>query len=238
LNTDIKIFSIGDSAATIDLGNCITDELNQKILSMHQWLIENSFAGLKDIIIAYSSISVYYDISIVKKEYAGFSTAFAYVQQKLKEAYLNAPGNNIDDQRQIIEIPVCYDDEFGYDLGYICTEKKLSREEVIYLHHSNIYKVYMVGFLPGFAYMGKIDERLMIGRKLIPVSVAAGSVGITGSQTGIYPVNCPGGWQIIGRTPIKLFAPKAAIPIKLRLGDFVQFFPVPRDEFESMAMAK
>jgi inhibitor of KinA len=233
LNKEIKIFPIGDSAATVELGNCIDDEINQKILSINEWLSKNPFNGMKDIIIAYSSLSVFYDPCAVKNNYPDYSTAFECVKNKLEEAYSNSSNNNIASQKEIIRIPVCYDDKFGCDLDFVATEKNISKQEVIELHGSVTYKVYMVGFLPGFAYMGKLDEKLIVPRKLRPEQVVAGSVGITGSQTAIYPMNCPGGWHIIGRTPVKLFNADAEIPIKLTLDTNVQFYPISTEEFEN-----
>jgi inhibitor of KinA len=233
LNPDIKIFPIGDSAATIELGNCINDEMNQKILSMNEWLLQNPFSGMKDIIIAYSSLSVFYNPCTVKNSNPDFLTAFECVKIKLEETYNNSSNNNIASQKEIIRIPVCYDDKFGYDLDFVAAEKNISKQKVIELHSSITYKIYMVGFLPGFAYMGKLDDQLVVPRKLRPEQVVAGSVGITGSQTAIYPMNCPGGWHIIGRTPIKLFNADAEMPIKLTLDKSVQFYPISIDEFEN-----
>ena len=166
MNPDIKIFPIGDSAATIELGNCINDEMNQKILSMNEWLLQNPFSGMKDIIIAYSSLSIFYNPCTVKNNNPDFSTAFEFVKNKLEETYNNSSNNNIASQKEIIRIPVCYDDKFGYDLDFVATEKKISKQQVIELHGSVTYKIYMVGFLPGFAYMGKLDEQLVVPRKL------------------------------------------------------------------------
>ena len=233
MNPDIKIFPIGDSAATIELCNCINDEMNRKILSMNEWLLQNPFSGMKDIIIAYSSLSVFYDPCKVKNSNPNFSTAFECVKNKLDEAYHNSSNENVEVQKETIRIPVCYDDKFGYDLNFVATQKNISKQEVIKLHSSKTYKIYMVGFLPGFAYMGKLDDQLIVPRKLRPEQVAAGSVGITGSQTAIYPMNCPGGWHIIGRTPVKLFDANAEVPIKLTLDKNVEFYPISAEDFEN-----
>jgi inhibitor of KinA len=128
-------------------------------------------------------------------------------------------------------IPVCYEGEYAPDLEGVAKEKGLSKEEVIGLHTSVIYRVYMIGFLPGFPYMGRTDPRLEIARKKQPVSVWAGGVGIAGIQTGIYPLNSPGGWQIIGRTPMPLFNRHEDPPIRVQAGDSVQFYPVSKKEF-------
>jgi inhibitor of KinA len=130
-----------------------------------------------------------------------------------------------------IRIPVCYEGEYAPDLEAVARDKGLSRKEVIDLHCSIPYRIYMIGFLPGFPYLGKIDPRLEIPRKVRPVPVIAGGVGIAGLQTGIYPQNSPGGWQIIGRTPIRLFDREADPPVMLLTGDQVVFYPVSTADF-------
>lgn len=231
MSEHIKIFPISDSAATIELGNCIDDAVNQKVLSMNAWLARRPFAGLKDIIIAYSSLSVYYEPAAVKKIAHGTDTAFEMVKNRLIEAYEQTPADFMSEPKQIMRVPVCYDDKFGYDMDFVAAEKNLTKEEILRLHCSRLYKIYMVGFLPGFAYMGKIDDQLIVPRKLRPEQVPAGSVGITGNQTAIYPLTCPGGWRIIGRTPLTLFDPGAEVPVALSLGGQVEFYPISEQEF-------
>ena len=233
LDLPYKIFSLGDAAVCIDLGNKIDEDLNRKVIAMHNWLIGNPFEGLKDIGIAYSSLSIYYDPIAVQKKNKPGSTSFEFIKQNLETAYRESfaiEENNND----IIHIPVCYSNDFGVDMGFLITDKNISREEIIHLHTSKIYRVYMIGFLPGFSYMGKVDEKLMIPRKPKPVPVVAGSVGIAGSQTGIYPLDTPGGWQIIGRTPLKLFNSDAAVPVTLNIGNQIKFYEISKEEFEKL----
>jgi inhibitor of KinA len=136
---------------------------------------------------------------------------------------------------KIIRIPVCYDERFGIDLENIVTKNKISIEEIIKIHTEETYLVYCLGFLPGFAYMGKVNESIQIARHASPrKEVQAGSVGIAGMQTGIYPMNSPGGWQIIGRTPIKIFDKDPAILGKLSAGNRIQFYPISFSEFEKL----
>jgi inhibitor of KinA len=234
MGVEIKIFPIGDSAATIELGNCIEDDVNQKIVAMNEWLSINPFIGLKDIIIAYSSLSVLYDPCTVRKNYPKFTSAFACVHYYLGETFSNSANANPQVQREIVRMPVCYDEQFGYDLDFVSSEKKISKPDIVKLHCSKVYHVYMVGFLPGFAYMGKLSEELILSRKMRPEQVSAGSVGITGSQTAIYPMNCPGGWHIIGKTPIRLFDAIVDVPIRLTLGAQVEFFPISMEEFHQI----
>jgi inhibitor of KinA len=138
-------------------------------------------------------------------------------------------------EKKPVPVPICYGGRFGPDLEPVSRTKGISTEELIHLHCSSAYRVYMVGFLPGFAYLGKVDPRLDMPRKAIPVPVPAGSVGIVGGQSGIYPLNSPGGWHILGRTPLKLFDPLGEIPIRLRTGDLVQFLPIGPEEFEELS---
>jgi inhibitor of KinA len=238
MGPEIKIFPIGDSAATIELGNCIEDGVNQKIVAMNEWLSLNPFSGLKDIIIAYSSLSVLFDPCTVKKNYPRFSSAFACVHYHLGETFNNSANSSPQMHREIIRMPVCYEEQFGYDLEFIAKEKKISKEDIVRLHCSKVYHVYMVGFLPGFAYMGKLSEELILSRKMRPEQVSAGSVGITGSQTAIYPMNCPGGWHIIGKTPIRLFDAYLPVPILLTLGAQIEFFPISMEEFDHISQTE
>jgi inhibitor of KinA len=254
-----SIFPLGDSAITIDLGNHIDEQLNRKALAIQNGLAALRLPGIKDIIVAYSSVSVFYDpVSVIAGSPACRDGAFTCMKERLEEAWLRASAGPGDAEtatkfnairsngsawgkqapggpasgRDITRIPVCYEEEYGPDLGLLIREKGLPREDIIRLHTSRAYRVYMIGFLPGFPYLGKVDPRLEISRKDSPVPVAAGGVGIAGNQTGIYPLNSPGGWQIIGRTPLKLFDPNATVPVRLTIGNWVQFYSVSRQAFQ------
>lgn len=225
-----KIFPVGDSAATLDLGNTITRELNQKALAIQKRLLDQPFAGLKDVWVAYSSVTVVYDPVEVKKTYNPEKTVFSYISTLLQKAGSAIADNDPGNGRKI-RIPVCYDEEYAIDLSAVSDLKQLSPETIIDLHTSRNYRVYMIGFLPGFSYMAEVDERLVVPRKSQPVMVQAGSVGMAGSQTGIYPVQCPGGWYIIGRTPLRLFDVQAEKPVLLEAGDEVEFYSISKEEF-------
>jgi inhibitor of KinA len=227
------IFPLGDSAITIDLGNYIDQQLNTKVLALYDWLHDHHFPGVTDIIIAYSSVSVFYDLSLVRLGNRGCPDgAFFCLKRWLEQAWEETAAFLPDHRSgRSIRIPVCYEPEYGPDLGWVAREKGITQEEVIRLHGSRAYHVYMIGFLPGFSYLGKTDPRLEVSRKAQPVPVVAGGVGIAGAQTGIYPLNSPGGWQIIGRTPLKLFNPLIDPPVRLQAGDQVLFYPIPGTEF-------
>ncbi len=190
-----------------------------------------------EVVPAYSSYTVYYDLKILKNKIQSHKTVFDWMRQQL-ENRLQQPVQQDQTEERLVNIPVCYDEEFAMDIQHFAIEKIISVEEVIRIHTSKKYKVYMLGFLPGFAYMGEVDEKISMPRKPQPVNIAAGSVGIAGKQTGIYPLASPGGWQIIGRTPIKLFDEEKEEPTLLNAGDVVQFFAISKDEFEKIIKKK
>lgn len=235
--TPYKIFSLGDSAITLDLGNFIASDLNQKALAIRQHILQNPFTGLKDCQVAYSSITLIYDPLEVKRAYNPEKTVYSLISTWLQQAY-NEAADLIPANGRTIRIPVCYDGEYAMDLPALAEIKGLTLDSIIDLHTSRSYRVYMIGFLPGFCYMAGIDERLIISRKPQPVTVMPGSVGITGSQTGIYPLQCPGGWFIIGRTPYKLFNPQAEMPVLLQAGDEVEFYRIGHKEFMEISKNK
>ena len=198
---------------------------------MQQWLLQHPFEGLKDCLVAYSSLTVLYNPYVIKTYYHVNATVFDWVSGRLQQAFeqsVQTEANN----REIIRIPVCYEAPYCPDLQELAQQKQLTTNEVISIHTADTYNVYMIGFLPGFSYMGEVNERIAVPRKQNPIPVIAGSVGIAGSQTGIYPLNSPGGWQIIGRTPLKLFDPFEPEPVKLQAGDRVQFYSITKKEFE------
>lgn len=239
LSASCSIFPLGDSAITVDLGNCIDEQLNRRALVIHDWLQAHRLPGIQDILVAYSSVSIYYDPTAVKGGgLDGFPGVYHRFQQLMERA-LKETGGMPDGipvapgQGHHFRIPVCYEKAYAPDLDWVAGEKGLSPDEVISLHSLQQYRVYMVGFLPGFPYLGKTDVRLEVARKPQPTPVKAGGVGIAGMQTGVYPLNSPGGWQIIGQTPIALFNPNADPPIHLQTGDSVQFYPISESEFRN-----
>jgi inhibitor of KinA len=143
--------------------------------------------------------------------------------------------NTSEETTRLIHIPVCYDRSLGIDLKEIATKKNITTDKIVELHSDATYRVYMIGFLPGFAYMGKVDEKIATSRKEVPrKNVAAGSVGIANFQTGIYPLNSPGGWNIIGQTPMNIFNKEYNDPCVLQPGDTVKFEPISLEEFEEL----
>ena len=239
-----QLFPLGDSAITIDLGNCIDEQLNRHALALYDWLESHRFPGVLDIIVAYSSVSVFFDPLVIRASgIAGLDAVSEWMGNWLERAWREravgtaeiglAPRPEADGS--ILSIPVCYEGEYAPDLELVAREKGLSGQEVAAIHSVAVYRVYMVGFLPGFSYMGIVDERIQLGRKLQPVPVVAGGVGIAGMQTGIYPLNSPGGWQIIGRTPMRLFDVAEHPPVRLKTGDRVRFCPISTADFRRLS---
>ena len=231
-NGSYKIFFISDSAATIDFGNTIDEQINTNVITLFNYLLQHPLEGMIEIIPAYSSLSVYFDFNWLRKKIPPQKKVYERIENELhklmRHDFINAPA-----EKNLIRIPVCYENEFAIDLQSIAHQKGLSPQEIIGLHSSKQYRVYMLGFLPGFAYMGEVDEKIAVPRKKEPQPILAGSVGIAGRQTGIYPLNSPGGWQIIGRTPLKMFEQNKIEPCRLKAGDYVEFYSITKDEFEN-----
>ncbi len=230
----IQIYPISESAVTIEFGNAINEALMLRIAGFNQLLKQKPFPGLYDAVPAYTTLTVFFDPLVVIRATAlpgksCYEKVSGYLQQ-LQGVNNPAPVA----QNDIIVIPVYYGGELGPDLEYVADYHQLSVDEVIHIHTSAICKVYMIGFIPGFAYMGGLDDRLETPRKATPRSaVPAGAVGIAGKQTGIYPLQTPGGWQIIGQTPVKLFDASRQIPSLLKAGDRIRFEAVTLSAFQN-----
>lgn len=224
---------LGDDALLIDFGNSIHVRLNQYLSQLGNIIKEKLKKEVQEIVISYSSIALYFDAG-----WNNFTMTTDFfdsknIQQALENIIRTFKPKSANSDTAIIKVPVCYEADFSPDMALLSSEKNLSPQQIIELHCQNIYQVYMIGFLPGFAYMGEVDEQIQLGRKSKPVQITAGSVGIAGKQTGIYPLNSPGGWNIIGRTPLLLFEPYNNPPCFLKAGDRVQFYPITTHEFKS-----
>jgi inhibitor of KinA len=220
VNNHYKIFPLSDSAITIDFGNVIDENINDIVMQLYKNCTKNTFVGMKETMPAYASLTIFYDVFSVRRKYTFFKTAYAFVEDFLIKSYENI-GEGESCQKRIIEIPLVYD---GEDLSYVANFHQISEAQTVELHTAPTYRVYMMGFLPGFAYMGGLDARIATPRKSLPrTKVPAGSVGIAGNQTGIYPSESPGGWQLIGRTELQLYTPNAAEITLLKAGDLVKF---------------
>ena len=216
----------------LSYGNVIDATINEKIITLHKILAAKPFPGFIESVPAYASVAVFYDAVLIKQNVTGFSTAFEFVRHYVLKLITSTgvPGINVSADKIII--PVYYN---GEDLEHVASLHQLPAEAVIKIHTAIAYRVFMTGFLPGFAYMGTVDERIITPRKEIPrLHVAAGSIGIAGAQTGIYPIDSPGGWQIIGNTPLQIFNRIKTDPCLLKAGDIVQFVAIDKNEFEKL----
>jgi len=232
----IQIYELGDQALTIEWSSTINEAANQKVMQAFRYWQNNPIVGVTDIIPAYSSLTLVYDAAIIQQQSRGLSPSTWLSQQINSVNGLEA--TPLEETAPQI-VPVCYDPSLAPDLAFAAQFANLSMEEFIQLHSSKIYKVYMLGFLPGFAYMASVDERIRLPRKETPRKlVAAGSVGIAGEQTGIYPLDAPGGWQLIGKTPISLFDISKENPCFFTPGDQVKFEPISLDAFHELNSSK
>lgn len=222
-----QYISSGDNSILVKFGEKINSKINSKVLSLSSYLSNNQIPEIKDFTVGYSTVLIYYD-SLKISHYVFEKKIIEIVTTKLKK-------NKIFDQK-VFEIPVLYSQEFGLDLDSVANQTGLTLEEIINLHTSKEYIVYTMGFTPGFPYLGGLDNKLDVPRLKKPrIKVEKGSVGITGIQTGIYPIESPGGWNIIGRTPWDLFNADLESPSRLKPGDKVKFFQISTvDEFDQI----
>lgn len=222
-----SVFPLGDSALTIDFGNTVNESINKKVLQLFHHLKQANDPQILDLVPAYSSLTVYYDLAELPEK---DKTYFEYMADRI-EGLLSGQQAITETRSNYFEIPVCYSRKFGIDIDEVCRQKELSYYELIQIHTSKTYRVYMLGFLPGFTYMGEVDHRIAIERKVTPVKLFAGAVGIAGKQTGIYPLESPGGWQIIGRTPVEIFNKENTPPTLFQPGDEIKFYSITEHEF-------
>lgn len=227
-----RIYPCGDQAVTLELGNAIDLAVNRQVQAVFDYIQSLKLPFVLDLIPSYHTVTLVYDNALLRSMQTAMP--FDYVSALLLDAAADCKGDPTAGRK--IRIPVCYDASFGPDLARIAFERNMSADEVIALHSCRSYHVYLIGFLPGFAYMGKVDARIAAPRKTSPAKeVAAGTVGIAGEQTGIYPLTSPGGWQLIGRTPLIMFDPKRASPSLLQPGDEVEFYPIGLNEFKKFS---
>ena len=229
MSIDYTINPLGDHSLIIEWSQEISPAVHDKVMNVYNHLLTMQLPYILDIIPAYASLTIVYDILLVRREQN--NNAFTTMQSLIAPA-LNAPLVIQERTSRLLEIPVCYDPSLGLDLVTMASQKGMSEADIIDLHTSQTYTVYMLGFLPGFPYMGKVDDRLATPRQKKPrLNISAGSVGIAGGQTGIYPLASPGGWNIIGQTPIRMFDPALDSPCYCHPGDEVKFIPISLREF-------
>jgi inhibitor of KinA len=227
-----SISAINETALLVSFENVIDETILEKVMALQQALSLKPFKGLIETVPAYASLAVFYDVATVRKYHAVTSTAFEFVKTFVTQLMSQIDTLPMDTNSAIINIPVYYN---GADLANVAKQHQLTAAEVIRIHTQKIVRVFMIGFLPGFAYMGKLDERIATPRLTVPrAQVEPGSVGIAGFQTGIYPLASPGGWQLIGKTPLKIFDTTKHNPCLLKAGDRIQFFAISSTDFERL----
>lgn len=223
--TKAKIFTLSDSAITIELGDDISPQTNACVHSLARAVEAAGIAGVVELVPSYRALAIYYDMLLCSQ--AELIAAVQPIIASLDAAQVQ-PG-------RLMRIPVLYGGEYGPDLAAVAAHCALEENDVIALHTAAEYPVYMLGFLPGFCYLGGMDKRIAAPRLKTPrVKIAAGSVGIAGEQTGIYPLASPGGWQIIGRTPVRLYDPARPCPALIEAGMIIKFYSINNAEYAAI----
>jgi inhibitor of KinA len=222
--TPFRIEPAGDAALVVDLPERIDPAINAWCVAFARVLERALGTAIRDIVIGYCSVTVYFD---------PLGTDPKWLEDEIVTLASDLEGDEAS-EGPLVDVPVCYGGELGPDLPDVASHAGCSAEEVIALHAGRDYRVYLVGFVPGFAYMAEVDRRIAAPRRASPrTAVPAGSVAIAGGQTGIYPSITPGGWNVIGRTPVKPYDPDRAEPFLFRPGDRVRFHPIGEDEFQA-----
>ncbi|WP_255594105.1 5-oxoprolinase subunit PxpB [Pontibacter sp. HSC-14F20] len=225
-----RLYPLGDSAITVQFGDNIDKATHTRVRAFSSYLERHPFIGFVEQVPAYTTVTVYYNPWEASEQ--GFHNPYTRVTEQLQHILKVARENDKAAAPRVVEIPVCYNGSFGPDLEYVARHTRLTPQEVIASHLRCKYRVYMIGFAPGFPYLGGMAKKLTTPRKQNPKPhIPAGSVGIAGGQTGIYPIETPGGWQLIGRTPLLLFDPNREQPSLLQAGDEVKFVAISEDEF-------
>lgn len=224
----------GEMAIRIQFGTIVCETTQQHITQAMAQIEAQHIPYIQEMIPAYTSLTVIYD-AVHLLTNGEMNPAKAMIAQ-LKACVSIDEGAFIRDEK-IIDIPVCYGGAYGPDLDEVAAYHDLTPEEIITRHSTPHYLIYMLGFAPGFPYLGGLDDTIATPRKKSPrLKIEAGSVGIAGSQTGIYPIETPGGWQIIGRTPLQLFQPEKTPPTLLEAGAKIRFVPISAAEFEELSI--
>ena len=232
-----RLFPLGDAAVVVEFGHEISPDTHRAIQALSAYLMQHPFVGLREYVPAFTTLTVYYDPWLVSDN--GRQQPYERVAELLQQMLPAAQAAQAETEGLCVEIPVCYGGEFGPDLEAVAAHTGLAPDEVIARHAGPDYLVHMIGFAPGFPYLGGLDVALATPRKSQPRAlVPAGAVGIAGPQTGIYSLPTPGGWQLIGRTPVRLFNPAWPQPSLLQAGQRVRFVPISATEFEKLSRRK
>lgn len=217
------ISPVGDRAISIDFGQVIDPTINRHIRQTIERIKALQLEGIIELVPTYCALLVEYDAMLYS-----YSEICKIIEPTLEEGMTNTTNEMVT----VVEVPTVYGGEFGPDLSFVASHNHLSEDEVISIHSGTDYLVYMLGFIPGFTYLGGMDPRIATPRLSSPRTlIPAGSVGIAGEQTGTYPSDSPGGWQIIGRTPVTMYDMSKAQAALLKAGDYVRYVPIDESEF-------
>jgi KipI family sensor histidine kinase inhibitor len=221
-----RYLPFGDAALVVEFGDTISLEINRRVVALDSAILKAEIRGVEELVPTYRSLLVRYDP--LKISYEQLVFCVKDLEENLKDSHAKMEG------RKVV-VPVVYGGEYGPDLGHVAQFHGLTEEQVVRLHSEREYRVYMIGFVAGFPYLGEVADEIATPRLETPrLKVSAGSVGIAEKQTGIYPCEAPGGWQIIGRTPIRLFDPWQQPPTPLNSGDTVKFRPILEAEYKML----
>ena len=241
MSNDFTIQPLGETGILVNFGHTISPKIHAKIKKLADYLDVHSFTGMIEYVISYTSVAIYFNPYLVKKAVMTSSLTYRdksaqYIVTQIVKQYIMQAKQLPEKPARVVEIPVCYGQEYGPDIEFVAKHNKLSVEEVIEIHTKPQYLVYMIGFCPGFPYLGGMDKRIATPRRDTPrLSIPARSIGIAGEQTGGYPINTPGGWQIIGRTPLEMFdINKEKHPSLLQSGDLVKFKAISAKEYADL----
>ena len=217
------ISPVGDRAISIDFGQAIDPKINRHIRQTIERIKELQLEGIIELVPTYCALLVEYDAMLYS-----YSDICNIIEPTLEEGMTDTTNELVT----VVEVPTVYGGDFGPDLSFVATHNHLSEDEVVSIHSGTDYLVYMLGFIPGFTYLGGMDPRIATPRLSSPRTlIPAGSVGIAGEQTGTYPSDSPGGWQIIGRTPVTMYDMSKAQAALLNAGDYVRYVPIDESEF-------
>lgn len=234
----ITFHPLGDAAIVIQAGTDISEDIHERVKQLFSCIEQHPFEGYVEAVQAFTNVTVFYEpykvyqsAQLKQCAISPYEWVKDYIENLLEDNWKE--GNQA--KRRIVDIPVCYGGELGPDLEEVALINDLTPEEVVRIHTSGTYLVYMIGFAPGFPFLGGLSEKIAAPRRQTPrMSIPKGSVGIAGKQTGVYPISTPGGWQLIGQTPLSLFRPNAERPSLLKAGDEVRFVQLSEKEFFSM----
>ncbi|MEA4932983.1 MAG: 5-oxoprolinase subunit PxpB [Lawsonibacter sp.] len=223
---EIRFLLTGDTSLTVEFGNEISTSINAQIRAFNIALQNSKIPGIVETVPTYRSLTVHYDPSVI---------LYTLLVKKLTSLLVQLDQIQIPPS-EVLEIPVLYGGEMGPDLDFVAQHNEKTPEEVIRIHTSTEYLIYMLGFTPGFTYLGGMSDTIATPRLKTPrVKIPAGSVGIAGSQTGVYPIDSPGGWQLIGRTPVHMYDPVRQTPILPQAGQYIKFRAIDQQEYDQIA---